>query len=73
MSELTVKVGDKIQYTSAAGTRVARVLEIQIAPTARPNHSIAWLVLRVFGGKFPTDIRVPADADSLKAFKVELA
>lgn len=72
MNELTVKVGDKIRYTSAAGTRIARVMNIQIAPTARPNHSIVWLGIRVFGGKFPSDIQIPADAGSLKAFKVEL-
>lgn len=69
---LSIKVGDHIRYTSAAGTQLARVRDIVIGPTARPNHSIAWLVLRVFGGKFPTDIQIPADAGSLKAFKVEM-
>ncbi len=72
--ELSVKAGDKIRYTSAAGTRVAQVRNIAINPTARPGHSIAWLSLFVpaqNGGKFDTNVTIPADASSLKAFKVE--
>jgi hypothetical protein len=69
--ELSVVQGDKIRYTSAAGTRVAVVKSITIGPTAKPNHSIAWLNLTVFGGKFPSNVSIPADAGSLKGFKVE--
>ena len=70
---ITVKAGDKIRYTSGAGTRLAVVKSITIGPTARPNHSIAWLNLTVFGGKFPSNVSIPADADALKCFKVEMA
>jgi hypothetical protein len=72
--ELTVVQGDKIRYTSAAGTRVAVVESITIAPTARPNHSIPWLCLFVpaqKGAKFDTNVTIPADTASLKGFKVE--
>jgi hypothetical protein len=69
---LAIKAGDQIRYTSAAGTRVATVRSITIGPTAKPNHSIAWLNLTVFGGKFPSDVSVPADAGSLQAFKVQV-
>ena len=72
--ELSVKAGDKIRYTSAAGTRVAQVRNIEVAPTARPGYSIAWLSLFVpaqNGAKFDTNVTIPADASSLKAFKVE--
>jgi hypothetical protein len=74
--ELTVVQGDKIRYTSAAGTRVAVVKSITIRPTARPNHSIAWLNLTVpaqGSAKFSSDVSIPADSGSLKAFKVEIA
>ncbi len=73
---MQIKAGDKIRYTSAAGTRVAVVESITIAPTAKPNHSIAWLNLFVpaqKGAKFDTEITIPADAGSLKGFRVEMA
>lgn len=72
--ELSIKAGDIIQYTSGAGTRVALVKSITIAPTAKPNHSIAWFNLHVpaqCNDKFSTDISIPADVASLKGFKVE--
>jgi len=69
---MNIKSGDKIRYTSAAGTRVAVVKSITIRPTARPNHSIAWLDLTVFGGLFNSNVSIPADAGSLKSFKVQL-
>ena len=72
---VTVKAGDVIRYTSAAGTRNAVVKSITIGPTAKPNHSIAWLNLYVpkqGNAKFSTEVSVPGDSDSLKAFKVEL-
>lgn len=70
------KAGDKIRYTSAAGTRVATVRDIKVGPTARPGHSIPWLSLHVpaqNGAKFDTNITIPADESSLKGFKVEMA
>lgn len=74
--ELSVKQGDVIRYTSAAGTRNAVVKSITISPTAKPNHSIAWLNLHVpkqGNAKFSTDLSIPADAGSLKAYRVEMA
>jgi hypothetical protein len=73
---LSIKAGDKIRYTSAAGTRVAVVESITIGPTAKLNHSIAWLNLFVpaqNGAKFDTEIAIPADDSSLKGFRVEMA
>ena len=72
--ELSVQAGDQIMYTSAAGTRFARVRNVSINPTARPGYSIAWLSLFVpaqNGAKFDTNVTIPADPSSLKAFKVE--
>jgi hypothetical protein len=72
--ELSVQAGDKIRYTSAAGTRVAQVRNVSINPTSRTGYSIAWLSLFVpaqNGAKFDTNVTIPADAGSLKAFKVE--
>jgi len=69
------KAGDKVRYTSAAGTRTAQVRNIEVGPTARPGHSIPWLSLHVpaqNGAKFDTNVTIPADAGSLKSFKVEL-
>ena len=71
---LAVKAGDVIRYTSGAGTRNAVVKSITIGPTAKPNHSIAWLNLHVpkqGNTKFSTDVSIPADSESLKGFKVE--
>jgi len=69
------KAGDSVRYVSAAGIRVAQVRNIEVGPTARPGHSIPWLSLHVpaqNGAKFPTNVTIPADTSSLKAFKVEL-
>jgi len=74
--EQTFKAGDQVRYTSAAGTRVAQVRKIEVGPTARPGYSIPWLSLFVpaqNGSKFDTNVTIPADANSLKAFKVEMA
>ena len=73
---LNIKAGDEIVYTSAAGRLNATVRSITIGATAKPGHSIAWLNLttRVTKTrKFPSDLSIPADAASLKMFKVELA
>jgi len=72
--ELSLNAGDMIRYSSAAGTRNAVVKSITIGPTAKPNHSIAWLNLHVpkqGNTKFSTDLSIPADSSSLKGFKVE--
>lgn len=73
---VSVKAGDVIFYTSGAGRRKAVVKSITIGPTAKPDHSIAWLNLLVpaqNGARFDTEIYIPADADSLKMFRVEIA
>lgn len=70
--ELNIRAGDEIRYTSAIGTRLAVVESIRIAPTAKPNHSIPWLDLRVFGHGSQI-VSIPADTNSLKMFKVEMA
>lgn len=69
------KAGDSVRYVSAAGTRLAQVRKIEVGPTARPGYSIPWLSLHVpaqNGAKFSTNVTIPADEGSLKAFKVEL-
>jgi len=71
---LTIKAGDKIRYTSGAGTLNAVVESITIGPTAKPGLSIAWLNLTVpatVTRKYETQISIPADPASLKGFKVE--
>ena len=75
---LNIKAGDKIVYTSAAGRRPATVRSITIGATAKPDHSIAWLNITVpadikMGRRFDSSFSIPADADSLKMFQVELA
>ena len=73
---LNIKAGDEIVYTSAAGRLKATVRSITIGATAKPGHSIAWLNITTHvtkGRKFPSNISIPADAGSLKGFKVELA
>lgn len=72
---MEIKAGDKIRYTSAAGTQLARVNSISIGPTAKPNFSNVWLSLTIFGvnGKKDQNVTIPADDSSLKMFKVELA
>ena len=71
MTELKIKAGDEIKYTSAAGRLRARVDSITVGATAKAGHSIAWLNLNVYGFNKPT-ISIPADANSLKMFKVEV-
>lgn len=72
---MKIKAGDTIRYTSAAGTQLARVDSISIGPTAKPNHSIAWLNLTVFTSptrKYESSISIPADVGSLAGFKVQV-
>jgi hypothetical protein len=71
--ELSLKSGDKIRYTSSAGTLNAVVESITIGPTAKPGLSIAWLNLTVpptVTRKYETQISIPADPASLQGFKV---
>ena len=66
-------IGSKIVYTSAAGTREATVVNIKIAPTAKPGFLNTWLTLFVpaqNGAKFDTHVDICADNASLKMFKV---
>lgn len=70
--DLAINTGDEIRYTSALGQRLALVKGIRIAPTARPDHSIPWLDLKVYGHGDQV-ISIPADTNSLKMFKVEMA
>jgi hypothetical protein len=77
MTELTIKAGDMIKYSSGAGRLAAIVRSISIGPTAKPNHSIAWLNITTLpdpanGRKFASSFSIPADADSLKMYKVEV-
>jgi len=71
--ELNIKAGDEIRYTSALGQHLALVKNVRIAPTAKPDHSIAWLDLTVYGynDRRGSVISIPADTSSLKMFKVE--
>ena len=73
---MEIKAGDTIRYTSAAGTQTARVNSITIGPTRKPDHSIAWMNLTVFPNapkQYESQVRIAADAASLKMFKVEIA
>lgn len=74
MTELTLNVGTKITYKSAAGVRKATVKSIVIGPTGRRGHSIPWITLDVPvqpGVKFATTCQIPGDAGSLGAFFVQ--
>jgi hypothetical protein len=77
MTELTIKIGDEINYSCGYGRVRANVQNISIAPTAKPNHSIVWLTVKLYadpakGRKYDSVIKLPADASSLKMFKVEV-
>lgn len=66
-------IGSKIVYTSAAGTREATIVNIKIAPTAKPGFLNTWLTLLVpaqNGAKFDTHVDICGDNASLKMFKV---
>ena len=75
MTELNIKAGDEIVYSCSAGRLRATVRSISIGATAKPGHSIAWLNITTHTTKtrrFPSDLSLPADAGSLKAFQVEI-
>jgi hypothetical protein len=71
---ISIKAGDKIRYTSAAGTRDAVVRSITIGPTAKPDFMNTWLTLEIpvqDGVKFATTLQIAGDNSSLKMFKIE--
>jgi hypothetical protein len=81
---MQIKAGDKIRYTSGLGTCVAVVKSITIGLTAKKNHSIAWMNLHIPAQQlvresYPSidikasDVRIPADAESLLMYRVEMA
>ena len=75
MTGLNIKAGDEIVYSCAAGRLRATVRGVTIGATAQHGHSIAWLNITTHITKqrpYPSELRIPADADSLKMFKVEL-
>lgn len=70
---MKLSIGTKIVYTSAAGTREATVVNIKIAPTAKPGFLNTWITLNVpaqNGDKFDTNVDICGDNASLKMFKV---
>ena len=70
---MKLAIGTQIVYTSAAGTRNATVVNIKIAPTAKPGFLNTWLTLLVpaqNGDKFDTHVDICGDNASLKMFKV---
>jgi len=72
---MELAVGTQIRYTSAAGTRVATVRNIRVGPTAAPDFLNTWMTLDIpvqEGVKFATAVQLPADNDSLLAFRVEV-
>lgn len=72
---MNLAIGTDIRYTSAAGTRIAKVKNITVGPTARPGFVNTWLTLEIPvqpGVKFSNSIQIPGDNDSLKMFRVEL-
>ena len=74
MTELTLTIGTKIVYTSAAGTRRATIKNISIGPTAKPGYMIPWITLEVMISEklgVTNTLQIPGDSGSLKAFKVQ--
>ena len=72
---MELKIGTKIVYTSAAGTREATITNINVGPTAKPGFLNTWLTIAIpvqEGVKFATSLQIPADNGSLKAFKVQV-
>ena len=70
---MELSIGTEILYTSAAGTRQARIKNIRIAPTAKPGFLNTWLTLDIpvqAGVTHATSIQIPGDDASLKGFHV---
>jgi hypothetical protein len=71
---MELAIGTKIRYTSAAGTREAIIDNIKVGPTAKRGFLNTWITLTIpvqRGVKFETKVNIPADNDSLSAFRVE--
>lgn len=72
---MELKIGSKITYTSAAGTRKAVIKDIKIGPTAKPGFLNTWITLDIpvqDGVKFATSCQIPADNNSIAMFKVRM-
>jgi len=75
MVELNIKAGDEIMYSCAAGRLRATVRSVRFGATARPGHLIAWLNITTHvtpTRTYPSNLSIPADADSLKMYQVEV-
>jgi hypothetical protein len=75
MNQLNIKAGDEIMYSCAAGRLRATVRSVRFGATARPGHSIAWLNITTHvtpTRTYPSNLSIPADADSLKMYQVEV-
>jgi hypothetical protein len=71
---MELKIGTKIIYTSAAGTRYATIRDIKVGPTAKPGFLNTWLTLDIpaqKGAKFNSTVQIPADNGSLSAFQIQ--
>ena len=66
---MNIAIGTQISYTSAAGTRVARVANILIA-NAADNRPQTWMDLEIDGSC--SRVRIPCDRGSLAMFRVEV-
>lgn len=72
---MELKIGSKVMYSSAAGTRQATIKEIKIGPTARAGFLNTWITLDIpvqDGVKFATTCQIPGDNNSLAMFKVRM-
>ena len=72
---MELKIGSKVIYTSAAGTREATIKDIKIGPTARTGFLNTWITLDIpvqAGVKFATTCQIPGDNASLSMFKVRM-
>lgn len=70
---MELEIGDKIRYTSAAGTLEAFIKNIKVGRTADPKRFNTWLILDVPAQRdrrFSTSVQIPADNGSIKAFKI---
>lgn len=66
---MNIAIGTQISYTSSAGTRVATVTNIIIAPAA-DGLPQTWMDLAIIGCY--SGVRLPCDRNSLAMFRVEV-
>lgn len=72
---MELKIGSKIVYTSAAGTRQAVIRDFKVGPTAKPGFLNTWMTIEIpvqDGVKFASTVVLPADDSSVKMFKIAL-